>query len=325
MPQSRSRRGSPEVFDFDGDGDEARAWLDRAYGTPLRVTGPMGRVRQHRVDHGTFAFDHVAIDARFAFDADPLPTLVVVDMIDGDLEYTRDDVTTASHDGDSVLVAGWDMPFSGRSNAYEIRTTSITAAAVIAAVHEVVPHYPWERIAFSSYVPHSPAAGARWRAIVDQISSLQRDDDPEEAVDNSARLLGHTLLETFPNNVVTSGERLEVDTWAREATPSTVRNAVRLIEGHAFEGITPADLAEECGVSLRTLQYAFRRELGCTPLDYIRRVRLDLVRQALRDGSTVAVSEAAAKYGFHNPGRFASDYRQVFDENPGQTLQRSTP
>jgi AraC-like DNA-binding protein len=35
------------------------------------------------------------------------------------------------------------------------------------------------------------------------------------------------------------------------------------------------------------------------------------------------VGDAAAKYGFFNPGRFASEYRQVFDENPRQTLDRS--
>ena len=34
------------------------------------------------------------------------------------------------------------------------------------------------------------------------------------------------------------------------------------------------------------------------------------------------VGDAAAQVGFFNPGRFASDFRQVFDENPGQTLLR---
>ena len=70
----------------------------------------------------------------------------------------------------------------------------------------------------------------------------------------------------------------------------------------------------------RALQYAFRKDLGCTPQDYLRRVRLDLARQSLRDGSAQSVGDAAARFGFFNPGRFASDYRQVFDENPGQTL-----
>ena len=44
------------------------------------------------------------------------------------------------------------------------------------------------------------------------------------------------------------------------------------------------------------------------------------MHQALRDGSAVSVGDVAARYGFHNPGRLAADYRQVFRENPGRTL-----
>ena len=104
-----------------------------------------------------------------------------------------------------------------------------------------------------------------------------------------------------------------------------MRRAVRIIEERAEEDLALADLAVECAVTPRTLQYAFRKELGCTPHDYLRRVRLDLVRQALRDGSAALVAEAAARYGFFNAGRFAAEYRQVFNENPRQTLLRATP
>jgi AraC-like DNA-binding protein len=322
VPHSRSRRGSPAVFDFEGSGDEAREWLDAAYGTTFRLTGPVGTVRHARSDRGTFAFDHVTIDAEFAFEAEPMPALVVVDMIRGDLEYTRDHLTDRSHDGDSVLVAGWNMPFHGNSEGYEIRTTSLTAEALTAAVEEVDPDYPWQHISFSSYVPRSPAAGARWRATVDHLSAVPPGQAGAMDREEAARLLGHTLLQTFPNNVVAEAGRL-MRAESRNATPSLVREAVRVIEAHPGADLTLAELALECGVTSRTLQYAFRQHLGCTPSDYLRRVRLDLVRQVLRDGSTLSVGDAAARFGFFNPGRFASEYRQVFDENPRQTLHRS--
>lgn len=322
MPHSPSRRGSPAVFDFEGSGDEAREWLDAAYGTTFRLTGPVGTVRHHRSDRGSFAFDHVTVDAEFAFEAEPMPVLVVVDMIRGDLEHTRDHLTDHTHDGDSVLVAGWNMPFHGTSEGNEIRTTSLTAEALTAAVEEVVPDYPWQHISFSSYVPRSPAAGARWRATVDHLSSARSGQGGAMDAEEAARLLGHTLLQTFPNNVVAEASRL-MRAESRNATPSLVREAVRVIEAHPAADLTLAELALECGVTGRTLQYAFRQHLGCTPSDYLRRVRLDLVRQVLRGGSTLTVSDAAARFGFHNPGRFASDYRQAFDENPRQTLHRS--
>ena len=323
MPHSRSRRASPAVFDFEGHGDEARDWLETAYGTTLRLTGRLGTVRHHRADHGSFAFDHVKIDAEFAFDAEPMPALVVVDMFRGDLEYTRDHLTDRTRDGDTVLAAGWDMPFHGRSDGYEIRTTSLTAEALTAAVEDAAPDYPWQHITFSSYVPHSPVAGARWRATVDQLSSKSPGQGSAMERDEASRLLGYTLLHTFPNNVVTEATGRAAGPESHDATPSLVGTAMRIIEAHAAQDLGLLELAQECGVTSRTLQYAFRQHLGCTPSDYLRRVRLDLVRQALRDGSALRVGDAAARFGFHNPGRFASYYREAFDENPRETLMRA--
>jgi AraC-like DNA-binding protein len=323
MSQPRTRRGSPDVFEFEGVGDEALEWLDRAYGTTFRLTGRLGTVRHHRVAHGSVAFDHLKIDARFAFDSDPLPGLVVVDLLGGTSEYTRDHHTDRIHDGETVLMSGWHMPFSGASNLLEVRGTNLSAELVTAAVEEASPDYPWEHISFTSYVPRSPAAGARWRATVDQLSAAFPDQDDLLAHAEASRLLGYTLLQTFPNNVVDGAERRELDRDSRDATPSTLRRAQRIIEARAGEDLTLAALAQECRVTPRALQYAFRRHLGCTPLAYLRQVRLDLVRQSLLDGSSPTVSDAASRFGFFNPGRFASAYRQVFDENPRDTLQRA--
>jgi AraC-like DNA-binding protein len=323
VSQPRTRRGSPDVFEFEGVGDEAREWLDRAYGTTFRLTGRLGTVRHHRVAHGSVAFDHLKIDAKFAFDSDPLPGLVVVDLLGGTSEYTRDHHTDRIHDGETVLMSGWHMPFSGASNLLEVRGTNLSAELVTAAVEEASPDYPWEHISFTSYVPRSPAAGARWRATVDQLSAAFPDEDDLLAHAEASRLLGYTLLQTFPNNVVDGAERRELDRDSRDATPSTLRRAQRIIEARAGEDLTLAALAQECRVTPRALQYAFRRHLGCTPLAYLRQVRLDLVRQSLLDGSSPTVSDAASRFGFFNPGRFASAYRQVFDENPRDTLQRA--
>jgi AraC-like DNA-binding protein len=322
VPHTRARRGLPDVFDFEGAGDDARRWLDTVYGTELHLTGPLGGVRHHRVDHGVVAFDHIRIDATFSFDSDPMPMLVVVDVLAGTQEWVRDGVADRCRDGDSVLAAGWDMPYSGNGDAPDLRTTSLSPHALMSAIGEAHPDYPWEHITFTSYVPYSPAAGARWRATVDQVIAMLPDDASAAQQDAAALLLGHTLLHTFPNNIVARATLPGSDHDAADDSPSTVRRAARIIEAHAFEELSPGDLARECGVTPRALQYAFRKHLGCTPQDYLRRVRLDLARRSLRDGSQ-SVSDAAATHGFFNPGRFAADYRQVFDENPGQTLQRS--
>ena len=126
----------------------------------------------------------------------------------------------------------------------------------------------------------------------------------------------------IPNDVVDGVTRAGARGELYGDSPSAVRRALSVIEDRAHEELTLEQLAGAVAVTPRALQYAFRKELGCTPQDYLRRVRLDLARQSLRDGSAQSVGDAAARFGFFNPGRFASDYRQVFDENPGQTLLR---
>ena len=317
MSELGARRGARDGFDFEGRGGEARRWLDTVYGTTLRLAGPLGLVRHHREDHGSVAFDHVRIEATFRFDSDPMPVLVVVDMLGGSTEYTRDGVTDRIQDGDTVLVAGWGMPFSGGGDHQDLRATTITQEALSASVADIDADFRWQDLTFASYVPHSAAAGARWRATVDQLTVAFPGQDDPLAHAEAVRLLGHTLLQTFPNNLVHAAAR------ARTGTTSTVERAVRVIESHAHEDLSLGDLARECGVTPRALQYAFRRHLGCTPLSYVRRVRLDLARQALRERAFETVGDAAARNGFFNPGRFASDYRQVFEENPSQTFERS--
>ena len=113
MHQEHARRGSPDHFGFEGSGDEARVWLDTAYSTNLRLTGPLGGVKHERSDHGPVVFDHIRIDATYTFDSDPMPVLVVVDVLRGAAEFVRDGVTDRVQDGDSVLVSGWQMPFAG--------------------------------------------------------------------------------------------------------------------------------------------------------------------------------------------------------------------
>lgn len=323
MPETRSRRGGPDVFDFEGEGDSAREWLDRAYGTTLRLSGPMGRVSHHRADHGLVSFDKFRIEGGLAFDSDPMPFLVVIDLFGGTSEYTRDHRTDRIHDGDSLLMSGWDMPFTGSSDRVEVRATTLTAEVVTQAVEDVVPDYPWEHVAFTSYAPRSPAAGARWRATVDQLSGDFPGAQAPLARSAASRLLGHTLLQTFPNNVVGEDDALPSSRDPGDVTSATLRRAVSIIEARAHDDLSMAELARECGITPRGLQYAFRRHLGCTPLAYLRRVRLDLVRQALRDGSSVTVGEAAGRFGFHHAGRFAAGYRELFGESPVDTLHRS--
>ncbi len=56
------------------------------------------------------------------------------------------------------------------------------------------------------------------------------------------------------------------------------------IDEHAHQDISTADIAAAAHVTIRAVQLAFRRHLDTTPLEYLRRVRLDRAHQELMAG-----------------------------------------
>ena len=84
------------------------------------------------------------------------------------------------------------------------------------------------------------------------------------------------------------------------------------------------ELCKVTGVSERTLEYAFKETMGLTPVNYLTRLRLHRVRQALlaaTQGSTT-VSTEALNWGFWHFGEFSRAYRECFGELPSETLRR---
>ncbi|MGH3387408.1 MAG: AraC family transcriptional regulator [Actinomadura sp.] len=107
--------------------------------------------------------------------------------------------------------------------------------------------------------------------------------------------------------------------------PRVVRSVVELIESAPETAFTVADLAECAGVSERSLHAAFRRQLGTSPMAYVRRRRLEQAHEELLhlDPATgVKVTDVAMRYGFAHTGRFAAAYRARFGEPPSTTLRR---
>jgi AraC-like DNA-binding protein len=103
------------------------------------------------------------------------------------------------------------------------------------------------------------------------------------------------------------------------------RAAVRRVEEYldAYERALPsiADLCAVATASERTLEYAFREQIGMAPARYLRLRRLNAVRRELcatRPGDA-KVTEVAMRWGFWQLGRFAAEYRAVFGERPSET------
>ena len=86
--------------------------------------------------------------------------------------------------------------------------------------------------------------------------------------------------------------------------------------------IYTANLADEFGVSIRTLSGAVTKVRGMSLHQYIRLKRLWATRTRLLKGGGVTVATCARAQGFHHLGEFAAAYRATFHETPSDTLAR---
>jgi len=107
------------------------------------------------------------------------------------------------------------------------------------------------------------------------------------------------------------------------AQPQTLRRAIVFIHDNAHLDIGVSDIAAAIGVTPRSVQYTFRRHLGATPLQYLRRVRLDRAHRDLQaaDPAVDTVTEIAGRWRFSHPGRFSRAYKQAFGTAPSATLR----
>jgi transcriptional regulator GlxA family with amidase domain len=81
-------------------------------------------------------------------------------------------------------------------------------------------------------------------------------------------------------------------------------------------------VAAHIDVTERALQMAFRKHLGLTPAELIRRHRMEGIRNDLRDSTGAGnVLKTAERWGMSNRSTLAHGYRQLFSETPTGTLR----
>jgi transcriptional regulator GlxA family with amidase domain len=139
------------------------------------------------------------------------------------------------------------------------------------------------------------------------------------------RALGNverTLMSLFASAV---GGSLPEPGSAAGLSAAALRRIDAWMDAHHAEGIGVEDMARFAGVSVRSLQAAFRRTYGITPSAALLACRLRHARARLsRPLPNTSVTQVALDCGFFHLGRFARQYRQMFGESPSATLRRAT-
>ena len=95
------------------------------------------------------------------------------------------------------------------------------------------------------------------------------------------------------------------------------------IEAHWDRPLSVTVLAQISGESARTVFYDFHRKHGCSPMVFVKLLRLSRAFRLLaKPQADTSVTDVAFACGFGNLGHFTHYYRQQFQEAPSDTLRR---
>lgn len=103
-------------------------------------------------------------------------------------------------------------------------------------------------------------------------------------------------------------------------------NRVRdVVLSNVNEQLTISEICTDLHISRRTLNHAFAKVLGVTPVTYIRNVRLHRIRAELQSTplNVTSIASVASKWGFWHMSLFSRYYRELFGECPIDTLRRA--
>ena len=143
------------------------------------------------------------------------------------------------------------------------------------------------------------------------------------ATENSLRMISDTILRLAFNVL-----KVTIPCNEKRANQSKrsqgVRHVIDYLHNYGQNIPTIPELCKVAKLSERNLQYGFKEYLGVTPIRYLRLLRLNGVRRdlLLNRGKKDKIVDVALDWGFIELGRFASEYRQLFQELPSATLKR---
>ena len=103
-----------------------------------------------------------------------------------------------------------------------------------------------------------------------------------------------------------------------------LKQAVFFARENLDKELSMEQLVNVAGVSMRQLQAEFSKHFAMGPMSWIKKMRLQQVRNQLQHCSNNknTITNIAAHWGFTNPSNFANLYRKEFGELPSDTVKR---
>jgi AraC family transcriptional regulator, glycine betaine-responsive activator len=146
-------------------------------------------------------------------------------------------------------------------------------------------------------------------AAIDLMLTLIADDHGKDLANAVADQLIYTTIRTDRDI-----QRLSIPTRIGVRHPRLSR-VIERMEASIEDPLSPADLAEEVGMSTRQLERLFRRYLNRSPKRYYMELRLARARNLLMQ-TDLSVINVALACGFSSPSHFSKCYRAQYGTTP---------
>jgi len=144
---------------------------------------------------------------------------------------------------------------------------------------------------------------------IDLMLKLIASDHGDEVANTVADQLIYSSIRTDQDT-----QRLSIPTRIGVRHPK-LSQVIQMMEANIEDPISPADLAEEVGMSTRQLERLFRRYLNRSPKRYYMELRLQKARNLLMQ-TDMSVINVALACGFASPSHFSKCYRAHYNTTP---------
>ncbi len=166
---------------------------------------------------------------------------------------------------------------------------------------------------------HEPIHAARLRASMHRIFSLSGEG---RARNLPSKAVYGTLIPLLAAMIYRCDEHIVESSKCLNRRLGAVRICESYMREHVDATLTLLDLSQVSGMRSRSLINAFEAVTGYSPMDYLKRIRLNGVRRMLQrqHRDAIRIIDVATDWGFWHMGHFTADYRMMFGETPSQTL-----
>jgi transcriptional regulator GlxA family with amidase domain len=303
--------------------EEAEAAFAGSY-APVRVLPPHGALH---LDVGTVVADGVAVfhsvsDTGVIFQSDAMFDGYNIAVADRGTHRIADISGSHLTHSSSALISDGRLVTSTELGAHtQLRGIAISTDVMHSHLASLLGRPLRKRVIFNATMERQSPTIQAALAISDALTCGLSGDAPlaraPAAIKSLQAGLVSLVLHGIPNNFAED----IASTNAPQLSPAHVRRPMEFMESHAFQPLTISDVAKASGVSVRSLQLAFQHFKGCSPLEFLREIRLSGTRRDLLDPSKPSsVSAIALSWGFAHLGMFAKRYRDAFGESPSRTL-----